>query len=203
MPHTNPWNVTDPPGTEQAKNIDDHIRKVRVDINDRAADIVVDVMADPWVLKRSALEVAPGGSIKIISMMDFKTTTIGKEAVYAPGVLLAYSDTDGLYANVELPVGAIVTLIEVLCDSGDCTDVTFTFYARAFAAGGATRPTSQTQQVTLSSGSTTPGSGVKIASDTGSFEILADFVYYIGVEGTATPGKSFDLYGARFTYTPP
>jgi hypothetical protein len=203
MPHTNPWNVTDPPGSEQAKNIDDHIRKLRVDIGDRLADLVVDVMADPLVIKRSALEEPVGGTIKMISMMDFKTSTTGKEAIYLPGVLMAFTDTDGLYADVELPAGAVVTKIEVLADAGDATNVTWTFWRRQFAASGV-RPSSQSAQDPQGSFSTTPGSGVKIiASGVMTVTIDQNYVYYLGVEGNGPAGKSFDLFGARITYTPP
>jgi hypothetical protein len=201
MPHTNPWNVTDPPGSEQAKNIDNHIRKLRVDIGDRAADIVVDVMADPWKLKADAQDPVVGKQ-RLISFADFKTTTIGKEAVYTAGRLYAFTDTDGLYADVDIPVGCTITKIEVCADVGDANDITWTCYNRAFAAGGA-RPASVTAQNSLAT-LVTAGAGVKLmASGVLAITIAAGFVYYLAIEASGPAGNSFDLYGARITYDSP
>lgn len=201
MAHTNPWNVTDPPGTEQAKNIDNHIRKLRVDVGDRATDIVVDVLADPWQLKPDAQAPVVDKQL-LIAFADFKTTTIGKEAVYTVGRLYAFTDTDGLYAAVPVPVGCTITKIEVLADVGDASDVTWTFYNRSFAAGGA-RPASTTAQNSLAT-LVTAGAGVKnMASGVLAIVVSAAFVYYLGIEAGGPAGNSFDLYGARITYTSP
>lgn len=201
MPHTNAWNVTDPPGNEQAKNIDNHIRKLRVDINDRWVDIMTDVMADPVRIKPAAVDQVVD-KIRVISYADFKTTTIGKEAVYTAGRLFAFTDTDGLYCDVDIPVGCIITKIELLADVGDATSITWTFYNRSFAAGGA-RPASLTAQNTLAT-VTTAGAGVKnMASGVLAVTIADNFLYYIGVEATGPAGNSFDLYGVRITYTMP
>lgn len=201
MAHTNAWNVTDPPGNEQAKNIDNHIRKLRVDIAERMGDIVVDWTADPVKLDSSKIgEVV--GKIRVISFADFKTTTIGKEAVYTAGRLYAFTDTDGLYADVDIPVGCTITKIEVLADVGDASDITWTLYNRSFAAGGA-RPASITAQNSLAS-LTTAGSGVKnMASGVLALGITDAFLYYLVVEAGGAAGNSFDLYGARITYTMP
>ena len=201
MPHTNAWNVTDPPGNEQAKNIDNHIRKLRVDIADRMGDIVTDWTADPVKIKSSGIDQVVD-KIRVISFADFKTTTIGKEAVYTSGRLYAFTDTDGLYCDIDIPVGCIITKVEVLADVGDATNITWTLYNRSFAAGGA-RPASVSAENVLAT-LTTAGSGVKnMASGVLAITITDAFLYYLGVEAGGAAGNSFDLFGARITYTMP
>jgi hypothetical protein len=201
MAHTNAWNVTDPPGTEQAKNIDDHIRKLRVDIGDRLADIVVDVMADPLKLKADAQDPVID-KILIIPFPDFTANTDGKETNYLDGRGFAFTDTGLVMAAVKVPVGCTITKVEVLVDVADAASINWAFYSRPFAAGGG-RPSSLTAQTTLASGSVV-GAGVKI----GASGILAQVVasnemYYISLDGIGAAGNSYDFFGARVTYTSP
>jgi hypothetical protein len=201
MPHTNAWNVTDPPGTEQAKNIDDHIRRLRVDLGDRLADLVVDVMADPLKLKADAQDPVVDKQL-IIPFSDFMVTTNGKEAEFHDGYCLAYTDTGLLMCPVQVPVGCTITKVEVLVDVADADSINWSFDSRSFAAGGG-RPASQTAQVILANGNVA-GAGVKIgASGVLAVLVSAAQMYYIAIDGVGANGNSYDLYGARVTYTSP
>jgi hypothetical protein len=202
MAHTNAWNVTDPPGTEQAKNIDNHIRKLRVDIGDRLADLVVDVMADPLKLKADAQDPVVDKKL-LIPFTSFIARSDEKEYVLEPGRTYAFVDTGPLMATVGVPVGCTITKIELMGDVGDATQIIWNFYARSFAAGG-TRPASVTAMVSLANGTINGPSAVKL-SDSGVIAVLVDAaqMYYLHVECTGPIGNSFDLYGARVTYTSP
>jgi hypothetical protein len=201
MAHTNAWNVTDPPGTEQAKNIDDHIRKLRVDLGDRLADIVVDVMADPLKLKPDAQDPVVD-KILIIPFPDFAANTEDKEVDYVAGRGFAFTDTGLVMASVKVPVGCTITKVEMLVDVADASSINWAFYSRLFAAGGG-RPASLTAQVTLASGSVA-GAGVKmVTSGVLALVVASDQMYYVSLDGIGPAGNSYDFYGARITYTSP
>lgn len=57
MAYTNAWSVTVPAGSELASTIDDHLRRLRLDIQERMNDIVTDWTADPVVLSAIAMPV--------------------------------------------------------------------------------------------------------------------------------------------------
>ena len=201
MPHTNPWNVTDPPGTELAKNIDNSIRKLRVDIGDRFADFMVDVSADPVVLKPEYRGNVIGKQ-KLISFAAFNCDTSGKEAEYRAGYLLAFTDTGGMFADCDIPVGCTITKVEVLVDVGDAASAEFDLYSRPFAAG-AGRPSSLAAQVSLAHISTAAGGTALMTTGVLAVVVAAGNIYYIGIEGIGAAGNSFDIFGARITYDTP
>lgn len=52
MPHTHPWSVTEPPGSALAADIDQKIRDLRLDLEERLEETVIeDMSADPCVAK--------------------------------------------------------------------------------------------------------------------------------------------------------
>lgn len=61
MAYTNAWSVTVPAGSELANTIDDHLRRLRLDIEERMNDIVADWAADPVVLNASTLPITQKG----------------------------------------------------------------------------------------------------------------------------------------------
>lgn len=201
MAHTRAWDVTLPPGTTQAKQIDDEIRKLRVDVDERFADFMVDVLADPVVLKPQYSGKVDGLRM-VIPFSSFNSNTDLKETHYSAGFGQAFTDTGALVGSVILGAGCVVTKVEVLVDKGDAASVEFDFYARVFAAG-AGRPGSQTSQVSLAHVSGA-GAGV-IILDSGvlAVTILDTQMYYIGIDGIGPAGNSFDFYGARVTYNKP
>jgi hypothetical protein len=201
MPHTRPWSVTAPAGTVQAKQIDDEIRKLRVDIDERMADVAVDFTADPVVLQSQYLGNVDGKQL-VIPYSAFSSTRAGlgvKEVIVNVGFLNAFTDSPLLIAPVILPPGATITTIEVMIDKGDAASIAWDFYARAFAAGEA-RVGSQTAMVSLIH-KTEAGVNVLLStSGVVALPIDANHLYYIVVDGVGPAGNSFDLYGARITY---
>lgn len=201
MAHTRAWVVTSPAGTVQAKQIDDEIRKLRVDIDERMADIAVDFTADPVVLKAQYLGNVVGKQLVIpYSAFTSSRGPFGtKEVMVYAGYLNAFTDSPLLLAPVILPPGATVTKIEVMIDKGDAASIAWDFYSRSFAAGEA-RPGSQAAMVSLIH-KTEAGANV-LVSDSGvvALPIDAAHLYYIAVDGVGAAGNSFDLYGARVTY---
>src|SRR6476620_10194348 len=170
MPHTNPWDTTSPPGTELAKNIDDHLRRLRLDITERLADIVDDPYADPLVLKNQFTGQKTGKQM-VIPFSDFTCSTTGKEIIYGHGVLNGFSDCLVILAPIKLPPGVTITKVEMLMDVGDCTSINWWLYTRNFAAGGS-RPSSQTANV-IAAAVNQAGAGVKL-TDTGALAMVVD-----------------------------
>lgn len=201
MPHTRAWDVTQPPGTTQAKQIDDEIRKLRVDIDERWRDFMVDPLADPVDLKPQ-FKGNVVGKILVIPFANFNSNTSAKETWYNNGYGQAFTDTGPLLAGVSLTPGCIVTKVEVLVDKGDAASVEFDFFARSFAAG-AGRPGSQTAQASLFHGSGAGAGVIIIASGVLAVTIDAAQMYYIALDGIGAAGNSFDFYGARVTYDVP
>lgn len=199
MPHTNPWNVTDPPGSELGKNIDDHIRKLRVDIGDRFADIMVDVMADPVDLtppyKGNVI-----GKKMIIPFSAFNSDTDDKEANYDAYRLQYFTDTHILTAPVILSPGCTITLVEVLLNKLDATSVDWDLFMIPFVAGG-----TDDQHVSLfhkneaAAGRIISSSGLPALA----VAISNAAMYYIGVDAIGPAGYGSILYGARVTYDTP
>lgn len=201
MAHTNAWTVTEPPGSTSAKLIDDKMRMLRVDIGDRFSDIMVDVMADPVVLKPEYRGNVVGKQI-LIPFASFNCDTSGKEAEYRAGYLLAFTDTGGMFADAGVPPGCTITKVEVLIDVGDAASVEFDLYSRPFAAG-AGRPGSFSLQTSLAHVSTAAGGTALMTSGVIAVVVDAAHIYYIGIEGIGAAGNSFDIFGARITYDTP
>jgi len=201
MAHTNAWNTTDPPGSEQAKNIDDHIRKVRLDVGERLSDIVTDIMADPLVLKPQYSGAVDGKQI-VIPFSSFNSSIIGKEVTYGHGCLTAFSDSHVVLAPIILPPGTTIKKVELLCDAGDTAGLTWYLYSRNFGGGGS-RPSSQSSHTTLVTTSVS-GVGVQISATSDlTFVVDAATMYYIAVDGLGPNGLSYDIFGARVTYNTP
>jgi hypothetical protein len=201
MPHTRAWVVTDPAGSVQAKQIDDEMRKLRVDIDERWADIMLDTTADPVDLKPQFKGNVVGKQL-ILPYSDFNSSTTGKETYYQAGYGQAFTDTGPLVAGIKLSPGCTITLVEVLVDKGDANSVEFDFYTRSFAAG-AGRPGSQTAQVSQAHIANVAAGVVLMTSGVIAIAVDNAHLYYIVIEGIGPAGNSFDFYGARITYTVP
>jgi hypothetical protein len=70
MPYTDAWNTTDPAGTVQANQIDDQIRKLRVELDERLGDVMrgTGMLLDPVQLKAITMMLyddsqAPGSKV--------------------------------------------------------------------------------------------------------------------------------------------
>jgi hypothetical protein len=189
MPYTNAWNVTDPPGTEQARNIDDHIRKLRLDLEERfESSLVVDMSADPLVLRDEVLGKQDGKQI-IINFDEFAIDT-GSSVDYIPasGYLEAGAP---MTAAIKLMAGVTITKVELLCDRLAAGVFAWRVYSRAFSGVAPT-------EVTLVNHA---GAGVTV-SDTGDVEWLigAGEIYYVYVGSTIDNKR---IYGARVTFNTP
>lgn len=203
MPHTRVWDVTSPPGSQTANQIDDEIRRLRVDIDERMNEIAVS-----WGVEPGPIDLQPqfkgnlAGKQMLIHWSEFMCHTDGKETRLYPGFLQSFTDSGQLYAAIKLSPGTIITLVELLVDKGDATSVDWDVYSRVFAAG-AGRPGSQTANVSLSH-KNIAGAGVVLdATAVLAITMLGSQMYYVGVDALGPAGNSFDLYGARVTYTTP
>src|SRR5690349_2221452 len=133
MAYTNVWSNVIPAGTEAAKNIDDQIRQLRLDIFERMNDLVADWTADPVVF-------SPGGSgsTLIIPAASF----IG-DPVFPPasGNQISWlyqtvqAQTTPIYSPLTpyVPIGSEITKLEWLVDRGTVPTVTGSLYHTDFS----------------------------------------------------------------------
>lgn len=195
MPYADLWNVTDPAGTDLAENIDDHIRKLRRQIQERLNGVVVvDWAADPVVLTDLALGIPAAPKKLLISAPEFQGLG-GMIFIAGSGLYRLLNNNQLQIASLTLPPGANVTKVEILVHRDSATSIDWYFGKTSFNLAPVI--------TTLASGNrSTAGVGI---IDTGTIGvdgevISADAMYHIAVNANSSigPGR---LYGARVTYT--
>lgn len=203
MAYTRDYDVTAPPGTELAKNIDNQIRAFRTDIKERLdtllrpideddEDETPPIDRDPLVLGDQYTGFKEDKKMNI-GFAAFSASSIGKEYYYDDDKLIAFTDTDVLVAPLILPIGVVVKTVELLADKNDAGTITWKVKWRPFGAGAtATLETVIHSTTGLSSSITTIDPLISGVNE--------DNIYWIALEGTGTAGKSFYVYGARVTY---
>lgn len=202
MPFSDAWNDTDPPGSELAKNIDDHIRKLRLQIDERMeAMLVEDWAADPLAY----LDAVSGKKTGKQILIPFGAFLYGTTGSTSKGVEMhtsyveTYVDTGPMIAPVILPPGVTVTLVELMADKGDTTSVSWQFSYRLFSAGGSTD-----DENVIDAGTTFSTAGIQIKATGALTEVIAaNTLYWIRVSATGSSGQAYDLFGARITYDTP
>ncbi len=200
MTYTNAWTNTVPLGSELAANIDDFMRRDRLDIFERMNDLVVDWTADPVVLKPSVIANITGTKILIphcafLSDLHAKENDLDDLAVYG------FVGSPKLYAPVIVPNGVLITQLEYNIDLDAASSVSAKFFFNDFtnppvntSTSVLTLTTSTGTLQTLDSGVLAGGS--RITTDT-------DKMYFIEISATGTAGHSYKVFGARITYEYP
>lgn len=135
--YTNAWDVTSPAGTVQAKLIDDHIRRLRLDIQERMNSLVEDWTDDPVILK----DVLAGKKDDDSIIIPF-TKFVPADPDQGGWVSSTAVSTGNVYAPITgIPIGATITLVElVMTGSGKVWRV----MRRAFSANPAASTTIDT-----------------------------------------------------------
>lgn len=117
MPYVEAWNETDPPGTEQAKNIDEHFRKIRRQLTERFDDkLFADFAADPLVLK-DEISGKKDGKVLIIPAHLFVGQPVGGFPNYTTDGV-GFDSTVTLYSGLILPVGTTIKRLRFHFSSG-------------------------------------------------------------------------------------
>lgn len=195
MAFTRDWDSTTPTATSQLSAGDDAIRALKVDIEERLSSIVEDIDADPMVLSEDAV-----GSI------GAKT---GKAIIIGPHAFMPVDDDDNVswqaqYVQLDdgpnvtirapllLPIGAVITKVELLGDKNTADQITCVVKGAGFSSSPSA-PTSKHTALTR----TAAGAGIE-TSGTLSIDVIADELLFIEVAGD-TNGNA-RLYGVRITY---
>ena len=212
MPFTNVWSVVIPAGaTTQAKLIDDHIRQLRLDLEERFNSTLYKpseagdpddpqpnaFLRDPLVLKDGVSGKKKDKQL-VIPYSAFIKNTLGKEFIFDQYKLTAFTDTSPIYAPFILPPGVTLKRVEVMNDRHDAGSVVIRILKRTFAAGEAVDTNVEIATVAnLAAG--------RVLSAPADFAevIAAGTLYYIEIEATGTAGNSFYVMGVRLTYDSP
>lgn len=200
MPYTDGWNTTRPAGSVSAKNIDDEIRLLRLQLQERFNDVlVVDMAADPLVLKDEVSGLA-NDLTRIIPFCAFLSDLHTKEndLDFAIGRIQGFVGEPALFAPVVIPVGCIITKIEYLVDIHDVTVVEARFYSVAFSDAPAAATVINTLDMTV-------GGGPKIfPTPVLAITVDANTTYYVVISPSAgTFNNGFFLHGVRITFNRP
>lgn len=190
MAYTNTWSNIIPAGSAAANTVDDQIRQLRLDIQERMDDIVIDWTADPVVLDVGVIGAQTGvvrffGPWLIAPARDDDDVSWGN----------FYFEADNnanfpAFMPLALPVGAVVTEITIISDKNTATNYDATFNHSAYA----TSPVfTEVSSVTVSA------TGVREDTVfTGTHTVATLRVYMLKFNSTG--GGRFRIYGAKVTF---
>jgi|SRR5678810_249808 len=192
MAYSNVWSNSIPAGTEAAKNIDDQIRQLRLDIFERMNDLVVDWTDDPVVF-------SPGGSG---STLIIPATAFQGDPLFPPA---SGTQISWLYQTVQaqgtpiyapltpyVSVGSEIVKLEWLVDRETVPTITGSLYHTDFSI----TPGFGTQDHTIST-----SAGTLQIMDSGAISITIDADKYYTLElHPGTSGTALaKLYAVRVT----
>lgn len=186
MSYTNAWDVTTPAGTEQAKKIDDHFRRLRLDIQERMNEIFVSFAASPVTLK-DEIKGKKTGKIMMVPFPDFVANTVDYNAA---GNAIFTSSSEPARAPLKMPLGVVIKKVRWLISCSDSTSTTFALKSCAFNVGAT--PVVETVQ--------TKGSAGGEIMDSGTLTITIDGTKYFWLEADRSGGGTFSIYAVEITY---
>jgi hypothetical protein len=192
MAYTNTWDSDDPLGSADADTIDDIIRQLKFDIQERMNGIVVDWTADPIQLK----DAISGNVTKTLLIPGIAFLTRQDEddvQRYGTYIETDNSDTPSLYYGLVLPPNAVITQIDMLSDKNGQTNVALKLHSTMF--DGSLTDTVENTITNTTAGVQTSSSGtIAVTIAATSFY----FFEFVCTPGTTTRAK---LYGVKLTYT--
>ena len=202
MARTNEWTTTHPPGTELARNIDDIIRRLRLDIDERMREFIPNWADEPGPVVLADVYLGVKTSKQVVYPFNyFNGGGYGSEAVYetAGGRVLAVVSTGPLFCPIVLPPGVTIRFIDLHVNRGIVFSIDWSLYSRTF--GSATAPSPLESKSVITAGNST--SQMQFEDEDG-IVVDGNTMYYVGVEGFGgIPGASFSVYGLRVTYDTP
>jgi hypothetical protein len=192
MPYSDTWATLlgTPPGTEQAENIDDSIRRVTAGLGERFASIIVDVTADPWVAKD---EIRGKKDNKHIWVPPHQFHSVDTP-FSRPSEYVSYRRSNDIArAGIWIPAGVTIIRVDVFADRSTCPSADWQFIRHSLTD---TDPSVSVAAV-IASG-TTPGAGIRRMQSGVLAEVPTDRMWYeftvdsVGVETL----QAFLIYGA-------
>jgi hypothetical protein len=196
MTKTYPWSTIVPAGSEQASTADDHIRRLRLEIEERMSDIVEDWSADPVELK-----------LGFGALTDQKIMIHGGAFIIEPDSdNVDYNDdgisvtdlTEQIRTPLILPVGYTITRLRWLVTNNTAEPLTLQLGSIGFALG-------VDAQIVSSVSTSTSGTQIVDTETLGAFtHTVGERILYLGADKASTTGSSgFRLHGVEVTYNTP
>lgn len=199
MAYTRNWDNTSPAGSAQISGGDNAIRAMKEDIDERLSSVFEDIDADPLVLKSTVVGSIGAGTKKMVISGGFFQPSADEDDTSYQGRSMV-SDNSGdrqLFAPVLLPVGAMITEVEVLWDKRTLSGVQCTLRVVDF-------DTALGEADVVQIINTTAGVQLTPTGGMAPYEVLADTYLYIVTEPTTAgllDADRYTLYGVRITYT--
>lgn len=200
MPYTNAWSDSIPTGAELARNIDDQIRQLRLDVHERMDSLVADWTADPVVL-------SPTGSSDLIRIIPYSSWLNDYHGVAGVGIfdgVAVGASGSGPYVatvNAVIPRNATITNIvhNISPEVGGLITWTFKLLSVDFPVAAPISPTTVFSMSTSTDGIQVMDSGVV------SLTLDSDNkIYSFAFEDTAgAAGKLCQIIATKVTYTLP
>lgn len=204
MAYTNAWSHTIPSGSDQAKTIDNHIRQVRLDLEERLLTFFEDLDADPLV----PLGSASGEGKVFIPAFHFVggSETFNHRADYEDiygSYMKMYTGTNPDQYVHSLPsvirVGKQIKLLEIMGDKNDAPGFGVTLYSRPWAVGGAL-----SNATILADAATTSASLTIAQSEDLTVDIEEDTLYWLAIMPfVGVDNRSANIVGVAITYGDP
>lgn len=195
MAYTNEWDTTSPPGGELAKKIDDHIRRLRLDLHERFNTLLKDdgMNEDPIVLKDELIGKVATKKL-LIPPWSFQNT-VGGQKYFDNRVQPSAVDAP-LYASVVLPSGVTITRVDIVFDLNATASLTWSLQRVSydFSAPGAA-------EILLAVNENQQGRRAGVA-DNLNIAVTDEYVYAVVVDSNNT-SQDLRIYGMRVWYSCP
>lgn len=190
MPYTDAWTNTSPPGSAAASSIDDEFRKLRLQIDERMASLVVDWAADPVV----PLAPTTGPRTIIIPHASFVgATSINAAALYNNNRIINDAPVFSGISD-KIPASSTITLLEWLLEIGSAASVDCQLRALNFDTSNTIANVSTINQAVA---------GLHIVT-TAPLAIVLDPAKSYFLEASPVGGAAiFYIHSVRVTYTLP
>lgn len=198
MPYSSVWDTNGFPGSSAAKTIDDEIRKLRRQLEDRFEDVLIeDITADPWVLK-GAISGLKTGIKRIIPFAAFLNDLHARENdISLTGFLIGFVGNDmAAPLGAYIPVGCVITKLRWLVNKDAAASIDGKIYSRPFVNTAPAHTIINTTNIAAA------GANV-VASVDLAIEILPDVMYWLGIIGNGAVGNSYHVYGCEVTFNRP
>ena len=200
MSYSSAWSNIRPPGSTAAKLIDDEIRLLRQQIEERmTGTLVIDWKADPVVPIVAGTGALNSKTILIPNVAFVGTTFTGLTFQYFNNYTLV-SENTGAYAPIyPINFGTKITKVEYLLDINTVPSVDCILYSVDLFSGNIATTGIINFLHTIRNSS----AGVQhVTSAPLSIDLNPDYAYHVGMFSSETGDvNSFKVYGARVTLT--
>lgn len=148
MPYTNVWVTNHPPGaTTPAKDIDAAIQRLRLDIDERLASILVSTTADPVALKPELIGTKVGKWLVVPH-----SALVGVNTYITDGTAEVLGSSGPAYLPIILPAGVTIKEIQFTVNRNIAANVAITMRRRIADGSTAEATFGATDIVTTTAG---------------------------------------------------